>query len=396
MCASDVRSSWLVIAPTQWNTVHLLVGAIMPKDISNYLALMVKNGASDIFFTCGAPISLSIDGVIRPVGHEVLDSLGCRQLIYSVLSDDQIKEFEENFELNMGISFKGIGRFRANVFRQKGEVAMVLRHVKDKVPSVKELGLPKVLQQLIAEKSGLVLVVGATGSGKSTTLATMIDYRNTHSQSHIITIENPIEFIHQHKKSLVDQREVGLDTRSYDQALENVLREAPNVIVIGEIRDAAAMKHALHYSETGHLCLSTLHASNALQAFERIMNFFPHDAHQSVRMDLSQHLKGIVAQRLIRKKGGGRVPAVEVLINSPYISELIKDGRFSEMRDAMARSEGEGMITFDEALLELVHAELIEPEEALKHADSRNNLALKLRLEKGFADDAGDELRISE
>ncbi len=368
----------------------------MSSDISVYLKLVVEKGASDIFFTVGAPISLSIDGVIRPIGHRVLEPLECRKLVYSILSDDQIKEFEATFELNMGISVKNVGRFRANVYRQKGEVAMVPRYVKDKVPSVKELGLPPVLQQLIMEKTGLVLVVGATGSGKSTTLATMIDYRNTHSRSHIISIENPIEFIHEHKKSLVDQREVGLDTRSYSEALENVLREAPNVIVIGEIRDAESMKHAIHYSETGHLCLSTLHAANTFQTFERIMNFFPHEAHKSISVDLSQHLNAIIAQRLVRRLDSGRVPAVEVLINTPFIADLINEGRYGEMHDAMERAEGTGMQTFDQALYELVDQEVISPDEALRHADSRNNLALKLRLEKGFASDAGDQLRIAD
>lgn len=367
----------------------------MPADISSYLSLMVKKEASDVFFTVGAPVSLSIDGAIHPIGHEVLGPIDCRQLIYSMLSDDQVKEFEETFELNMGISFERIGRFRINVYRQRGEPAMVCRHVKDKVPSVEELGLPVVLQKLVMEQMGLILVVGATGSGKSTTLATMIDYRNMHSRGHIITIENPIEFVHQHKQSLVDQREVGLDTKSYSKALENVLREAPNVIVIGEIRDAEGMKHAIHYSETGHLCLSTLHASNTFQAFERIMNFFPHEAHKSLRGDLSQHLKAIVAQRLVKKVPKGRIPAVEVLINSPYISDLIEEDRFSEIRSAMERSEGEGMQTFDEALYELVHQKLITPEEALNHADSKNNLALKLRLEKGFDSSAGNDLKIS-
>ncbi|MDA0977537.1 MAG: PilT/PilU family type 4a pilus ATPase, partial [Proteobacteria bacterium] len=333
----------------------------METDIAAYLSLMVRKGAADLFCTVGAPVSLSIDGKILPVGHDVLDSQTNRAMIYSILSDDQIREFEENFELNMGISYQGIGRFRVNVYRQRGEVAMVVRHVKDQIPAFAELGLPDILKQIVMEKSGLVLVVGATGSGKSTTLASMIDYRNSNDRGHIITIENPIEFVHEHKKSLVDQREVGLDTRSYNQALENVLREAPNVIVIGEIRDKEGMKHAVHYAETGHLCLSTLHASNSFQAFERILNFFEPSAHHALLGDLSQHLRAIIAQRLVKMPGCGRTAAVEVLLNSPYISDLIAEGEIGQIHDAMERAETDGMQTFDHALYNLVHDGRIEP-----------------------------------
>lgn len=350
-------------------------------EISDYLALMVKKQASDLFVTVGAPVSMSIDGQLHPVGHEPLDTASGRSLVYSLLSDDQIKRFETDFELNMAVTFAGIGRFRVSVYRQKGEVAMVLRHIKDKVPSVAELGLPESLQSLIMEKAGLILIVGATGSGKSTTLATMIDYRNTNYRGHIVCIENPIEFIHTHKKSLVDQREVGLDTRTYDDALANVLREAPDVIVIGEVREQSAMQHALHYSETGHVCLTTLHASNASQALERIMNFFPHTSRANLLQDLSFHLKAIVAQRLVKAVDGGRVPAVEILLNTPFIADLIAEGRLGEIHDAMNRGHLDGMQTFDQALYELVHSGRITAEEAMKHADSKNNLALQLRLE---------------
>lgn len=350
-------------------------------EISNYLALMVKKQASDLFFTVGAPVSMSIDGHIHPVGHDALDTSTCRSLIYSLLNDDQIKRFETELELNMAVTFKGIGRFRVSVYRQKGESAMVLRYIKDKVPSVAELGLPQSLQSLIMEKSGLILIVGATGSGKSTTLATMIDYRNTNYRGHIVSIENPIEFIHAHKKSLVDQREVGLDTLSYDDALTNVLREAPDVIVIGEIREQSAMQHALHYSETGHVCLSTLHASNSTQALERIMNFFPHTARANLLQDMSFHLKAIVAQRLVKAVDGGRVPAVEILLNTPFIADLIAEGRIGEIHDAMHRGQLDGMQTFDQSLYELVSSGQITAEEAMGHADSKNNLSLQLRLE---------------
>ncbi len=359
----------------------------MDTDISAYLGLMVRKGASDLFFTVGAPVGMSIDGVIHPVGHDSLDSKACHTLVYSILSDDQIRIFERDFELNIALSFQNIGRFRVNVYRQKGEVAMVLRYIKDNVPSFAELGLPMMLSDLIMEKSGLVLVVGATGSGKSTTLAAMIDYRNIHSRDHIVCIEDPIEFVHSHKKSLVDQREVGLDTRSYADALTNVLREAPNVVMIGEIRERETMQHALHYAETGHLCLSTLHANNAFQTLERITNFFSADAHAGILTDLSQHLRAIVAQRLVRAagEGKGRVAAVEVLLNSPFIADLIGEGRFGEIHDAMVRGQLDGMQTFDQALYQLVNSGAVTAEEALGHADSRNNLALQLRLERGTA-----------
>ncbi len=368
----------------------------MNGDILPYLDLAVRRKASDIFFTVGAPVSLSIDGQVRPIGHDVLDSQTCRNIIYSILSDDQIREYEGTYELNMAITFANVGRFRVNVYRQRGESAMVLRHIKEKVPSVEELGLPEVLQTLVMNESGLILIVGATSSGKSTTLATMIDYRNTNHRGHIISVENPIEFLHSHKKSLVDQREVGLDTKSYSIALENVLREAPDVIVIGEVRDEEAMKHALHYSETGHVCLTTLHASNAVQALERIVNFFPDSSRKNVLGDLAEHLRGIVAQRLIPGKAGGRYPAVEVLLNTPYMADLIAQDRLGEIRDAMERDKFEGIQTFDECLYSMVKDDKITIEEALTHADSKNNLSLRLRLEHGTTTDFDPSLKVDD
>ena len=368
----------------------------MDLDISQYLKLMVDKEASDLFCTVGAPVNVNIDGDTHPIGHHVLDSLECQQLIYSILNDEQVKTYEDNLELNAAISYAGIGRFRVNVYKQRGEAAMVVRYIKDKVPSVSELGLPPVLESLILEKMGLILIVGATGCGKSTTLAAMIDHRNTHHRGHILTIEDPIEFLHQHKKSLVDQREVGLDTKSYDVALKNALREAPDVIVVGEIRDSETMQHAIHYAETGHVCLSTLHAGTTYQALERILNFFPENARSSVFMDLSLHLKAIVAQRLIKRDSGRRVPAVEVLLNSPYIADLIEEGRISEIHEAIEKGGHAGMKTFDQSLYELVKQGAISPEEALKNADSKNNLRLKLRLENSSTFEVSPDLKIQD
>jgi twitching motility protein PilU len=366
----------------------------MSNDISQYLKLMADKGASDLFVTVGAPINIKINGETHPVGHDVLDSMSCRQLIYSLLADDQIKTFEATYELNIAISYAALGRFRINVYRQRGEAAMVVRYIKSEVPSVAKLGLPDTLEQLIMEKMGLILVVGATGSGKSTTLASMIDFRNSNHRGHILTIEDPVEFIHVHKKSLVDQREVGLDTKSYADALKNAMREAPDVIVIGEIRDHDTMQHAIHYAETGHVCLSTLHANNAHQTLERILNFFPEASRKSLLTDLSQHLKAIIAQRLLPAMDGGRIPAIEILLNSPYISELIESGRITEIHDAMLKSELSGMKTFDQSLFELATAGKVQIDDALMNADSRNNLSLRLRLESGSDAPSSDHLSL--
>ena len=268
---------------------------------------------------------------------------------------------------------------------------MVIRYIKSKIPSISSLGLPAILESLIMEKQGLILVVGATGSGKSTTLAAMINYRNKNQTGHILTIEDPIEFIHEHKKSVVDQREVGLDTLSYQEALKNALREAPDVIVVGEIRDRETMSHALHFAESGHVCLSTLHANNANQALERIINFFPDTAHHGLLLDIAQHLKAIISQRLLKGRDGNRVPAVEVMLNTPYISELIEESKVSEIKDAMEQGELSGMQTFDQSLYNLYKAGVIDIDEALQNADSRNNLRLRLRLEEpGQFEDTGE------
>jgi len=359
-------------------------------DITTYLKLMTEKNASDLFLSTGAPVNIKIEGVTSPLGDRILPPGAVKKLAYSIINDDQKKEFEETLELNLAISVHGIGRFRANIYRQRGEVTMVLRYIKSRIPSLEELQLPeKTLKDFIMTPRGLILVVGATGSGKSTTLASMIDHRNNNKTGHILTIEEPIEFIHQHKKSIVDQREVGLDTLSYSNALKNAMREAPDVILIGEIRDRETMQHAIAYAETGHLCLSTLHANNANQALDRIINFFPDSARHQLLLDLSLNLQAVVSQRLVPGVNGQRVPAVEVMIKSPYISELIEKGDIDGIKEIMEKSSDVGMQTFDHALYELYSNGKISMEDALDNADSRNNLMLKIRLAEGVKD--GDE-----
>jgi len=285
-------------------------------EIVPYLKLMVQKNGSDLFFSTGAPPNLKAEGRTMPIGDTPMAPGMVRNLAYSIMSDDQVSEFERTMEGNLAISIQGLGRFRVNVFRQRGDAAMVIRYIKGQIPSIEELNLPQTLKNLIMESRGLILVVGSTGSGKSTTLASMLDHRNQNSTGHILTIEDPVEFLHTHKKSVVDQREVGLDTLSYEVALKNAMREAPDVILIGEIRDRQTMQHAIAYAETGHLCLSTLHANNANQALDRIVNFFPDSAHHQLFMDLSLNLKAVVSQRLIKSKDGKRIPAVEIMLLS--------------------------------------------------------------------------------
>ena len=352
-------------------------------DITPYLKLMVDKSASDLFFHVGAPVNIKIGGVVRPIGNKVLGPGQVREIGYSVMKDDQIKEFEHEWELNFAIPLHGVGRFRANVFKQRGEVSMVIRFIKGDIPQVEELGLPALLRQLVMEKRGLILLVGATGSGKSTTLAAMIDHRNASAPGHILTVEDPIEFTHQHKKSVVGQREIGIDTHSYENALRSAMREAPDVILVGEVRERDVMKYVLTFSETGHLVLSTLHANNANGALERIVNFFPEDARPQLLMDLSLNLRAIVSQRLIRAINGGLVPAVEVLLNSPYIADLIQKGKIDYVKDAMEQSTESGMMTFDQSLFKLYKDGKISREEAIKNADSKNNVGLQIRLSEG-------------
>ncbi|PCJ36659.1 MAG: hypothetical protein COA99_13160 [Moraxellaceae bacterium] len=350
-------------------------------EFSELLETMVKRAASDLFLSVDAAPQLRIEGVMREVGKERLSSHQVHDLVYSVLSDDQICTFETSSELNIALRIKGLGRFRVNVFRQMGEVALVARHIQGNVPSIEALGLPALLKDLIMAPRGLVLLVGGTGTGKSTTLASMIDYRNSNENGHILCIEDPVEFVHEHKMSLVNQREVGLDTDSYAVALKNAMREAPDVIMIGEIRDAETMKSALAYSETGHLCLSTLHANNANQAIDRVLGFFPEGAHNQVLQDLSLNLRAIVSQRLPKAIDGKRVAAIEVMLNTPYIADLISKGEIVKIKEAMVKSSELGCQTFDDALFQLSQSGKISQAEALQHADSSNNLSLRFRLE---------------
>jgi twitching motility protein PilU len=366
-------------------------------EIETYLHTMVKHNASDLFFSAGAPAGIKIEGETRRLGKENLSSQEVRKLAYSLLNDKQIASFEAEMELNLAIALESLGRFRVNMFRQRGSVAMVIRYIKSEIPSIDSLNLPPILKDLIMEPRGLILVVGATGSGKSTTLASMIDHRNEGKTGHILTIEEPIEFLHRHKKSIVDQRELGLDTLSYGNALKNAMREAPDVILIGEIRDRETMKHAISYAETGHLCLSTLHANNANQTLDRIINFFPESAHHQLFIDLSEHLRAIVSQRLVPSSDGKRVPAVEVLIRTPYVADLILKNDIDSIKEAMKAGGQAGMQTFDQALLKLYKEGRITEEEALEHADSRNDLGLAIRTSRNrSADDAPEGLSIDQ
>ncbi len=352
-------------------------------DIGYFLKLMCEKGASDMFLTTGAPVNIKVEGKLYPLGNAGMPAGMVKKIAYSLMDEGQVPQFERDLELNMAIAVKDAGRFRINVFKQRGEVGMVIRAIKSEVPTIEELRLPVLFKNIIMEKRGLVLLVGATGSGKSTTLASMIDYRNINTSGHILTIEDPIEYLYRHKKSVVNQREVGLDTHSYHAALKNAMREAPDVILIGEIRDADTMEAAITFSETGHLCLATLHSNNADQTIERILNFFPEAAHKNILMNLALNLKAVISQRLVMGKTGHRLPAVEVLINTPHIRDLLRRGQVHEVKEAMERSLQDGMQTFDQSLYTLYKDGIIELEEALMHADSRDGLALKIRLAEG-------------
>jgi len=345
------------------------------------LKLMVDHNASDLFLSVGAPPNVKVDGLTRPVNTAALKPGETKALAHSVMNERQIRQFEETMECNLSVSVEGIGRFRYNMYVQKNETAMVVRYIKSKIPSFDELGLPAVLRELIMLKRGLVLIVGSAGSGKSTTLASMIDYRNQNATGHILCIEDPIEFMHEHKKSIVDQREVGIDTLSYEEALRNAMREAPDVIMIGEIRDRMTMQSAISYAETGHLCVSTLHANNANQAIDRVINFFPEDAQRQLFMDLSLNLKGVMSQRLIPSVQKGRQAlAVEVMLASAYISDLIQKGQIDTIKSVMAKGNDEGMKTFDQSLFDLYDSGKITLDEALRNADSQTDLAVRVRL----------------
>ncbi len=347
------------------------------------LRTIVKEDGSDLYFSTGAPPSMKVLGKLSPITDKPYGKGEIKEIAYSIMDADQIVEFEHKPEMNLAISEKNIGRFRVNIFKQRSEVAMVVRVIKTEIPHFRDLGLPEIVPKLVLQKRGLVLFVGGTGSGKSTSLASLIDYRNTHTSGHIITIEDPVEFLHPHKKSIINQREVGVDTDSYEDALQNTLRQAPDVILIGEIRSRETMEHALAFAETGHLCLSTLHANNANQALERIINFFPEERHKQLYLDLSLNLRGIVSQRLVPTVDDKRAAAIEVLLGTPRVIDLIKGGNVTEIREVMQKSENQGMKTFDSALCELYNAGKITLQEALLNADSRNNLRLKIQLQHG-------------
>ncbi|APW40033.1 type IV pili twitching motility protein PilT [Rhodoferax koreense] len=351
------------------------------KFINDLLKLMVSRGGSDLFITSEFPPGIKVDGKVTKVSPQPLNAAHTLALARAIMSDKQAAEFERTKECNFAISPAGIGRFRVNAFVQQGKVGMVLRVIPLTLPTIDGLGVPQILKDVVMTKRGLCILVGATGSGKSTTLAAMVDWRNDNSYGHIITIEDPIEFVHPHKNCVVTQREVGLDTDSWENALKNTLRQAPDVILMGEIRDRETMEHAVQFAETGHLCLATLHANNANQALDRIINFFPEERRAQLLMDLSLNLKSIVSQRLVPKQDGkGRAAAVEILLNTPLISDLIFKGEVAEIRDIMKKSRNLGMQTFDQALFDAFENNVITYEDALRNADSLNDLRLQIKL----------------
>ncbi|WP_027476103.1 PilT/PilU family type 4a pilus ATPase [Curvibacter gracilis] len=351
------------------------------KFINDLLKLMVSRNGSDLFITAEFPPAIKVDGRITKVSPQPLTSVHTVALARSIMNDKQAAEFERTKECNFAISPAGIGRFRVNAFLQQGKVGMVLRVIPMTLPTIDDLGLPQVLKEVAMTKRGLCIMVGATGSGKSTTLASMVDWRNENSYGHIITVEDPVEFVHPHKNCVVTHREVGLDTDSWEAALKNTLRQAPDVILMGEIRDRETMEHAVVFAETGHLCLATLHANSANQALDRIVNFFPEERRDQLLMDLSLNLRGMISQRLIPKQDGkGRAAAVEVMLNTPLISDLIFKGEVSEIKEIMKKSRNLGMQTFDQSLFDLYESNVITYEDALRNADSLNDLRLQIKL----------------
>jgi twitching motility protein PilU len=350
-------------------------------DFEKLLQIMVEKGGSDLFITVGVPPSIKINGKILPVTKQSLTPEQCREIVYDVMSDKQREEFAAHNECNFAISARGIGRFRASAFYQRNLCGMVLRRIETKIPSIEDLELPEIINQLAMTKRGLIIFVGATGTGKSTSLAAMIGHRNRNSKGHIISIEDPIEYIHQHQSCIVTQREVGIDTESFEIALKNTLRQAPDVIMIGEIRSKDTMDYAVTFAETGHLCLATLHANNANQALDRIINFFPPEQHNQIWMDLSLNLKAIVAQQLIPTPDGkGRKAVVEILLNTPLCADLIRKKEVHKLKELMTKSRDIGMQTFDQALYDLYAAGEITYEDALAYADSANDLRLMIKL----------------
>ncbi|MEH6486170.1 MULTISPECIES: PilT/PilU family type 4a pilus ATPase [Pseudomonas] len=349
-------------------------------DLQAMLKILSSQDGSDLYLSTGAPPCAKFNGVLKALSSEPLKGGEVAEIANSVMDDTQKEEFERELEMNLAMSVTGVGRFRINIFKQRNEVSIVARNIKLDIPKFEDLKLPEVLLSTIMEKRGLVLFVGGTGSGKSTSLAALIDYRNRNSSGHIITIEDPVEYVHRHKKSIINQREVGVDTRSFHAALKNTLRQAPDVILIGEIRDRETMEHALAFADTGHLAISTLHANNANQALDRIINFFPEERRPQLLNDLGNNLKAFVSQRLVKTADGKRRAAVEVMLGTPTIRDLIKRNEFSELKEIMEKSRNLGMQTFDQALIDLVHEGVIDEEEAVKNADSANNVRLRLKL----------------
>ena len=367
----------------------------------NLLRKMVERNGSDLFLTCGFPPAIKVDGTIHKATDTPLSSDQAAIMVRSIMNDKQIKEFDATKECNFAIAPQGIGRFRVSAFIQQGYVGAVLRTITTEIPTLEELEMPPILKDIVMNKRGLVIVVGGTGSGKSTTLAAMIGHRNKNSRGHIVSIEDPVEYVHPHEGCVITQREVGVDTETWHAALKNTLRQAPDVILIGEIRDRETMEYGIQFAETGHLCLATLHANSANQALDRIINFFPEERRQQLLMDLSLNSKAIVSQRLIPREGGiGRIAAMEIMLGTPLIQDLIFKGEVGMIKEIMAKSTRLGMQTFDQALFDLYEGAIISYEEAMRNADSKNELRLRVKLESkrdsAIADQQGESLRIME
>lgn len=356
------------------------------QSVQQLLAIMRQQGGSDMFITAGFAPAIKQDGKMTAISQQVISPELSRALVLSTMNERQRQEFSGTNEGNFAISVEGIGRFRVSAFVQQGKVGMVVRTITTEIPDLDQLGAPSQLKEIVMHKRGLVIMVGATGSGKSTTLAAMIGHRNMHSHGHIITIEDPVEFIHPHRNCIITQREVGTDTPDWHTALKNTLRQAPDVILIGEIRDRETMDHAIAFAETGHLCLATLHANNSNQALDRMINFFPEERRSQLLMDLSLNLRALISQRLVPLKSGqGRCAAVEIMLNSPLVADLIGKGQIHEIKEAMKKSRELGMQTFDQALFDLIEAERISIDQALRHADSMNDLRLAIKLHSRYA-----------
>jgi len=361
-----------------------------------YLEILAKNDGSDLYLLSNAPPCAKFQGKLTALTKTPLAIDEPKKIAYQIMNEQQIAEFEKKPEMNLALSEKGIGRFRVNIYKQRNHIGLVVRNIKTEIPNVQDLGLPDILTKVIMAKHGLVLFVGGTGSGKSTSLAALIDYRNSHCGGHIITIEDPIEFVHSHKKSVISQREVGVDTDSYEDALKNTLRQAPDVILIGEVRDRETMEYALSFADTGHLAISTLHANNANQALDRIINFFPENKRHQLLTDLSLNLRAFISQRLIPTPDKKRVAAIEILLGTPRVCELIKKGEVGEIKEVMAKSENAGMQTFDSALIKLYQQGRISEDEAIRNADSQNNVRLNINLSSSAENDKSSGLSLVE